>query len=193
MPKALVYIHGFLSSPLSIKAQQTGSYLKSTRSAVHYSVPSLPNYPGEAMHILEAEVATLKQQFDQIALIGSSLGGFFASYLAEKHDLKAVLINPSVRPYNLIDKFKGENTNPYTHETFTLNSGHVDELRAMEVNPSAQRYWLLSQTEDEVLDYREGVDWYADARQTVESGGDHSFINYDRHLPEIIKFLHLSE
>lgn len=192
MATALVYIHGFLSSPLSFKAQQTAAYIERKQLDIHTVTPSFSNLPGEAKLSLEADISILRSTYRTIGLIGSSLGGFYASYLAEKFDLKAVLVNPAVQPYDLLDRYPDVVENPYTHQRFSVDADFVAAIRAMEVPPTPSRYMLLTQTEDETLDYKKGVDWYAGCKQIVEQGGDHSFQDFERHLPKIIKFLELT-
>ena len=104
-----------------------------------------------------------------------------------------MLVNPAVKPYELLLDYLGEQENPYTHERYTLEHRHIDELKALDVetlnNPSD--FWLLQQTEDEVLDYRQAVAKFALSKQTVEQGGDHSFIDFERYPQPIIEFLGL--
>jgi predicted esterase YcpF (UPF0227 family) len=118
------------------------------------------------------------------------MGGFYATVLAECFDLSAVLVNPSVRPHRRIERLFGEQVNPYSGRRFSLGPRDAADLAAMlpgAVTPS--RYRLLLQTGDEVLDYREAVDFYAGCEQLVEAGGDHQFQGFERHLPSVVEFL----
>lgn len=185
----LLYIHGFLSSPYSHKAQQVAAWLQEHKPQISYSCPYLPAYPAEAMAILEAAVEERKAE--PIYLIGSSLGGYYATWLAEKYDLRAVLVNPAVEPYHLIDHYLDQELKNYhTEDTFRLDSSHIEQLRALEVDglQCPANYWLMVQTGDETLDYRKAVAKYQDCRQLVEEGGDHSFQNFERWLPDIFTF-----
>lgn len=192
MPPLLIYIHGFLSSPLSAKALEVRHYIEARGLDIDYRVPALSDYPGESFRQL---TALLEANADRrIALIGSSMGGFMATALAQRYDVKAVLVNPAVHPSELIHAVLGENVNPYTGNRFVLTEDHVDELRALEDEaPRApQNLFLLVQTGDETLDYRRAVDYYRDCRQVVEEGGDHRFQDFERHLPAVFQFLDLS-
>lgn len=187
---ALIYIHGFLSSPLSFKAQQVKTWLAEQRPDIQYHCPFLPPYPGEARALLEQLVESLKPE--PVYLMGSSLGGYWSTYLAEKYDLRAVLINPAVRPSMLMPEYVGvELQNYHTEDRYTLTPEHIDQLRAVDT-PNVERkdnYWLMVQTGDETLDYRLAVDKYQGCRQLVEEGGDHGFQEFDRWIPEVIGFL----
>lgn len=189
MSGTLLYIHGFLSSPLSAKATQTRAYLEASGLPIAFDVPALGDLPQPALAIADAAVVAARAR-GPVGLIGSSMGGYFATILAERHGLRAVLVNPSSHPHRRIDRYFGPNTNPYTGNLFTLDAGHQRWLQSHLVTDiHRNRYWLLTQTGDEVLDYREAVDFYAGCRQTVEAGGNHQFTGFERHLPEIVRFL----
>ncbi|WP_372782026.1 YqiA/YcfP family alpha/beta fold hydrolase [Litorivivens sp.] len=194
MAAAVLYIHGFISSPQSIKAQQTGAFMAALEPAVSCRVPALPNTPQATLDTVEYELQALLASHERVGLIGSSLGGFFATVLAEKYALPAVLINPAVRPHNLIRHYIGENHNPYTDEYFQITLGHTEELARMEPSSlTPERYWVLLQEGDETLDYRNAQSYYSACRMTVEPGGDHSFTTYEQYLPDIAVFLNLTE
>jgi predicted esterase YcpF (UPF0227 family) len=187
----LVYIHGFQSSPLSQKAEETRRYVLSQSLPFDFLAPALDNYPMRSYQQLQAVVERHLPR--PIALIASSLGGFMATALSEQYGLRAVLVNPAVRPYELISAVLGDNVNPYTGIKFCLDESHIDELHQLEVitlsDPS--RIKVLIQTGDETLDYRQAVSYYQGCEQVIEEGGDHRFQNYEKHLPEVIKFLTL--
>ncbi len=191
MRPLLIYIHGFNSSPLSEKAQELRAYVQDNELAVELIIPGLPNYPGASYRELEQLV---EQHLPRpITLIGSSLGGFMATTLAQQFGLKAVLINPAVRPSLLIGILLGENENPHTGEKYFLHEGHVDELIELEVQSISrpERLMVLLQTGDELLDYRQAVSYYQGCPQIVEEGGNHRFENFEKHLPRALKFLEL--
>jgi predicted esterase YcpF (UPF0227 family) len=189
MPSTLLYIHGFLSSPLSAKASITRAYLSAQHPAIQFAVPALPDDPAPALAAAEAAVIAARAR-GPVGLIGSSMGGFIATVLAERYDLRVVLVNPSARPHLRIARYFGLNTNPYTGVQFTLDAGHARWLAAaLPATIHPERYWLLTQMDDEVLDYREAVEFYAGCRQTIEPGGNHQFVGFERHLPEIVRFL----
>lgn len=147
----------------------------------------LPVSPRRAIEAIENVIAGCA---DRPALVGSSLGGYYSTFLAEKHDLRAVLINPAVIAHLSLAEFVGPQTNPYTGETFDFTTDHVAELCNLEVSTLSkpERYWLLVETGDALLDYRDAVQRYAGARQTVVEGGDHSFRSFPRFIDPIIEF-----
>ncbi len=191
-PSLLLYIHGFNSSPLSMKANLMREYCAQHRPDIKVIVPQLPCFPEQTAQLLLDIVEQCKDDYN-IGLVGSSLGGYMSTWLNAKYGFKAVVVNPAVKPYELLVDYLGEQTNPYTHETYTLEACHIDELKALDVQSiaSPNSFWLLQQTEDEVLDYRQAVDKFAKAKQTVEQGGDHSFVGFERYPAKIIEFLEL--
>ncbi|MDF1692609.1 MAG: esterase YqiA [Zhongshania sp.] len=189
MTAALIYIHGFISSPQSHKAQQLARYVAEHHPDISYFVPSLANTPGEAAQQLDELVQhCLQHHAGSVGLIGSSLGGFLATVLAERYSLPAVLINPAVEPHNFAGHFLGAHHNPYTGVDFSLNQADIDQLRSMVSAPVKGRYWVLVQEGDEVLDYRLALEFYKGCDITVETGGDHSFQQFERHLPAVVDF-----
>ena len=184
----LIYLHGFMSSPNSVKAKETEFYLAKRSMVVEYLVPALSDCPEQAYQQL-GELMQANQN-RTIGLIGSSMGGFFASALAARFACRAVLINPAVAPQNLMQKYIGEQTNPYTNNHFTLTVNDMEFLQDLEVEcPQPDKIMLLLQTGDETLNYKDAVAKYADSPQVVEEGGDHRFQDYDKHLPSIMNFL----
>ncbi|MFT5162402.1 MAG: putative esterase YcpF (UPF0227 family) [Alteromonadaceae bacterium] len=187
----ILYIHGFNSSPQSLKAQQTAQYLSLKLPHVSFVAPQIPPYPTQAINFLENFF--IENQKLIKGIVGSSLGGYLASYFVEKYSVKSVLVNPAVRPYELLSDYLGEQTNPYTNERYHLQPEHMSELLAIDT-PAISRhhlYWLLQQEGDEVLDHTQAVSKYAGCKQTVEAGGDHSFQGYQRFLPDIVDFFGL--
>ncbi|MBL4828247.1 MAG: hypothetical protein JKY66_11155 [Spongiibacteraceae bacterium] len=195
MRPLLIYIHGFNSSSQSQKAQEVHRHLVDNNLEIDFLAPTFANYPGQSYQQL-IEIVTQQRQKERshIALIGSSLGGFMASSAAQSLGLKAVLINPAVHPYRLIGSLLGENTNPYTGEKYTLLEKHVEELRNIEPATLSfpERLLVMLQTGDETLDYRIAKEYYKHSLQIVESGGDHRFQNFDRHLAKVLQFLELT-
>ncbi len=183
---SILYIHGFNSSPQSQKARQLASFMQRLGLADRLRVPALSSCPREAMAQLEAAIVELGQPL----LLGSSLGGFFATALAERHRLKALLVNPAVLPCRRFQDYLGPQTNYYTGETWELTPGHVEALAALEVPApeDAERYWVWLQTGDQTLDYREAVAYYRGCRLRIEEGGDHSFQGFAERLPEVLAF-----
>ena len=188
----LVYLHGFLSSGGSAKAAQLATYLAAERPDIRYLRPTLPDTPDEAW---AAVCACLEPCLVQgpVGVIGSSLGGFWATCAAERFAVPAVVVNPAVHPQQLLHHFLGEQRNPYSGRSFTLLPEHMQVLAALDHPTLAhpERFWLLQQSGDEVLDYRVAVDYYRAGRVTLEAGGNHAFSGFERHCPEIVRFLQL--
>ena len=184
----IVYLHGFNSSPASGKARQLGEHMTGLGRSADYYCPALPNSPREAIAQVEAELE--QRRPGSVTLIGSSLGGFYATHLAEKHGWKAVLVNPAVHAHKLLRSALGPQTNWHSGEKWELTEGHLAELAALDVEriTRPERYLLLAQTGDEVLDYRDAVAYYAGATQIIEEGGDHGFGGFERHYPTLLDF-----
>ena len=189
MSPVVIYLHGFLSSPLSVKAQATQGYVSEHFPELEFVVPQMSNYPDKARDML----LSLGDQYHDrpMRFIGSSMGGFMSTFMVERYGGKGVLINPAVRPFELLVDYLGQHTNPYTQEEFCLEPRHIEDLKAMDtpVLKAPESYWALLQTEDEVLDYRQAEEKYQFSKLTIEQGGDHSFQAYERFLPEIFEFL----
>jgi len=183
----LFYLHGFNSSPQSHKAQVLGEYLGERGLGSHYACPALPPVASDAIALCEELMARHAGQ--PVCFVGSSLGGYYATVLAEKHGVKAVLINPAIDPHVGLRAYLGTQKNLHTGEPYELTERHLEEWRRLypeRITPS--RYLLIVETGDEVLDYRRAVERYAGARQIVVEGGDHSLQSFPQHLPAILRF-----
>jgi predicted esterase YcpF (UPF0227 family) len=177
----LVYLHGFNSSPRSHKAQVMQRY--AAEQGVEFVCPALPPLADDAIREIE------KLPMKKVYLIGSSLGGFYATYLAEKHALRAVLINPAIDPHVGLRAYLGPQNNLHTGEPYELTEAHLAQWKKLYVPRVApSRYLLLVETGDEVLDYRQALARYAGAAQIVVQGGDHSLQSFPQHLPRILEF-----
>ena len=186
----IIYLHGFRSAPASIKAQALKARMVERGLADSFWCEQLPVSPRAAIALAEAAIGRARAAGLTPTVVGSSLGGYYATWLAEHHDLQAVLVNPAVVAPLELGAYVGTQDNMYTGERFEFTRGHIDELRALEVPAVSrpQRYWLLVETGDEVLDYRHAVDKYAGARQTVLEGGDHGFSRWGDYLDAVIAF-----
>ena len=187
----IIYLHGFNSGPQSTKAQTLKRYLEARGLGSRFVCPQLPHRPDEAIVLVEREIARWPP--GSVTLVGSSLGGFYATYLAEKHGLRAVLVNPGVNPHRDLERYLGPQRNFYGGEEYELTRDHIAGWRRLDtptIHP--ERYLLLVETGDEVLDYRDAVRKYAGCRQIVVEGGDHSAASFPRHLPLILEFAGLA-
>jgi len=188
----LIYIHGFNSSPDSFKASLLRTYADKINMSDILEIPCLSYDPTVAMDQLHTEINKYQHQHSvrQLCFIGSSLGGYYATWLAEKYDSRVVLINPAVKPYELFKEHLGPNRNVYTGEEYTLTMDHVNQLRLYEVEQvtNPDRYLLMLQTGDDVLDYKQALNKYAAVPSIVEEGGGHEFAGFDRHLETVLAF-----
>ena len=180
----IIYIHGFNSSPASVKARLLKVRLDALGGS--FAAPALPHRPSEAAALLDALIV----RHPSATLVGSSLGGYYATHLAEKHGLRAVLVNPAVRPYELLRRAVGTQQNLHTGAEYEFTERHLEELAALEVPAITRpdRYFLMIETGDEVLDYREAVARYRGCRQLVVEGGDHGFSDFGQYLDTVLEF-----
>ncbi|HEY8243787.1 MAG: YqiA/YcfP family alpha/beta fold hydrolase [Vicinamibacteria bacterium] len=188
----VVYLHGFRSSPKSAKAQAVMRAVDALDASSRPTlfVPDLGHAPAEAIAKVLALVDAHRNEHDALAFIGSSLGGYYATHLAELLGARAVLINPAVRPYDDLAPYRGEQVNMYSGEHFEVTDAHFAQLRALAVPRITRpgRYFLLVQSGDEVLDWRAAVAYYGGAWQYVQGGGDHAFQGFDAQVPAIVRF-----
>ncbi|WP_396588397.1 YqiA/YcfP family alpha/beta fold hydrolase [Bermanella sp. R86510] len=187
-----LYLHGFKSGPESAKAQQTRAFFSQFGDEQNLHVPQLPPEPQLAM---DQAQFLYEQMLDEVGpenslVIGSSLGGYYASYLVERFGGRCVVINPAVKPYDLLKDYLGENENLYNGEKFAVTSDYLSELKALEAPINYPwRHFVLLKTHDETLDYRLAVDKYRHSPCIIEYGGDHSYADYEQRLPSIMSFI----
>jgi len=183
----ILYLHGFRSAPASVKARALHAHMQARGLGDAYWCEQLPVGAQDAIALIEARIARCDTP---PTLVGSSLGGYYATWLAERHGLKAVLVNPGVLSYLTLENWLGVQTNLYTGKSFDFTPDHLAQLRAIEVPQITrpERYWLMVETGDEVLDYRHAVEKYTHARQTVLPGGDHGFSRWNDYLDEVLTF-----
>ncbi|MFV9681727.1 YqiA/YcfP family alpha/beta fold hydrolase [Pseudomonas sp. NY15367] len=186
MTASILYIHGLNSSPASHKASQLSRAMADLGLEKQLRVPALHHHPRQAIAQLQALVAELGAP----VLVGSSLGGYYATYLAEQHGLKALLINPAVKPHLRFDGYLGPQKNYYSDETWDLTEDHVHALAELEVpapsDPTRYQVWL--QTGDETLDYRDAERYYRACALRIQAGGDHGFQGFTERLPILFAF-----
>jgi len=189
----LLYLHGFRSSPQSAKARQLGAWVQQQHPAVVWWCPQLPPSPRAAMQMVSQGIAGWPRT--SMAVVGSSLGGFYATHVAHTFGCKAVLLNPAVHPARDLAKYIGEQTAWHTpDERFFFEPGFVDELRALEVSglPQPENCLAVIAKGDEVLDWREMTGRYPGARIKLLEGSDHALSDFDQHMAEITDFLMLA-
>ena len=188
----LLYLHGFRSSPQSAKARQMAAHVTQHHPQVRFWCPQLPPSPQAAMALVAQGVAAWPGS--AMAVIGSSLGGFYASWVAQHKGCPSVLLNPAVHPARDLERYIGEQTawhDPSEH--FYFRPEYIDELRALDTSghaPAAPELAIIAQG-DEVLDWREMAARYPQARQLVQEGGEHALLNFADYLPTITDFLKL--
>ncbi|TXT37836.1 MAG: hypothetical protein FD135_3334 [Comamonadaceae bacterium] len=189
----LLYLHGFRSSPQSAKARLTAAAVASRHPGVTWLCPALPTSPQQTMNEVLQAVANWPRE--SMAVMGSSLGGFYATWLAERFGCKAVLLNPAIHPARDLAAHMGEQTlwhDPEQH--FTFDQSHVDELKAQEIAyiSHPERYFAVIAKGDEVLDWREMLAHYPGATVKLLPGGDHALSDFDQHLDQALDFLKLA-
>jgi hypothetical protein len=182
----ILYLHGFNSAPASRKARALHAFLEARGLAHQFACPALPYRPAEAVALIESEIARCG---GRPSLVGSSLGGFYAAHFAERCELRAVLINPAITPHIGLEPFVGLQQNLYTGARYELTRADLEGWRALapeRVEP--ERYLLLLETGDEVLDWRAAARRYEGARTVIRDGGDHSLQSFAEHIPRILAF-----
>lgn len=179
----LLFIHGFGSSGHGSKAEQLRSFC--AEQGIAFAAPSLPNIPVLALDTLE-ELLLVLLRHESVTLIGSSLGGFYTTWLAHRFNLPYVLINPAVEPYITLHRAVGKAVHFHDQTAYEWTAAHTESLRAYQVaQPATERCLLMLQTGDELLDYRQALDVYPGAELILEEGGNHGFEGFERHLSYI--------
>ena len=198
----IIYLHGFLSSPQSEKAQVTKKYFSKFHPDITVHIPTLPGVPDDAITVVEDLLLSLETkrtiEFDpkldtpvSVGFIGSSMGGFLSTFFAERLGCKAVLINPAVTPFDLLQEYFGEHQNPYTTELFRVDETTVEMLRMLNIEDlkSQGNYFVLLQKGDETLDFRLAEQKYGHHCCKTEEGGSHAFEGYETQMSDIASFL----
>ena len=187
----IVYLHGFRSSPFSMKAKITHRAildLKGEGVDVEWYCPQLPPSPKEAMAMVVMHIKS--QNYERLSIIGSSLGGYYATYLAELFSAQATLLNPAIEPARDLESYIGELKAWHSDEAFHFKPEYIQELNALYIKniTKPNRYYLIAAKGDEVLDWQEMVAKYPGAQQLVLEGGDHAISNYLELLPTVLTF-----
>lgn len=189
----MLYLHGFRSSPQSTKARQMAAVVAECFPQVLWWCPQLPPSPQDAAALIAQGTAHWPDNTS--AVIGSSLGGFYATWIAVQRGWRAVLLNPAVDPARDLARYIGEQTSWHDpQERFFFAPEFVDELRALAVAQMVhpERFLAVIAKGDELLDWREMTARYGGAQQTVLEGGDHALGEFEQHIPQVLAFLHLA-
>ena len=189
----LLYLHGFRSSPRSSKATVMAERVRRRHPAVTWWCPQLPPSPREAFEQIRQGIATWPRE--RMAVVGSSLGGFYATRVALQADCRAVLLNPAVDPARDLARYIGEQTAwHFPEERFFFRPEYVDELRALACGPlpRPEQVLLVAAQGDEVLDWREMVARYPGSPLRLIEGSDHALSDFDDHLSAVMAHLKLA-
>lgn len=189
----ILYLHGFRSSPTSMKARMMADAMAQRGLAADWACPQLPASPREAIDLAMGIARHQLEGADTsraLTVIGSSLGGFYATWLAEQLGCKAVLLNPAVQAARDLATQVGEHHMYHSDAPFIFLPEYVDELAAIHAPRITQpdRYFLVAATGDEVLDWREMRDRYAGCRQRIVQGSDHGLSDFAQWMPEVLEF-----
>lgn len=186
MSGRLVYLHGFRSSPASFKARMIGERMEALGLAERFLCPQLPASPRRAMSLVLDGLVLRRED----ALVGSSLGGYYATWLAERLGCRAVLLNPAIRPAQGLSAYTGPQTMYHSDEPFDFRPEYLEELRELEVPAitAPDRYFLVAAKGDELLDWRDMVAHYPGARHCVIEGSDHGLSDFSLYLDAVLAF-----
>lgn len=173
---------------MSFKACRLREYFEQRGSADRFLCPQLPPSPQASMALVRALIAD--REVDEVAVVGSSLGGFYATALAESTGCRAVLINPAIWPARDLAKYIGEQQAWHSEDRFFFRPDYIAELQALTAERITlpQRYLLLAATGDEVLDWREMIARYEGANQHVIEGSDHGLSDFEQYIDEVVRF-----
>ena len=190
-PLKIIYLHGFNSSGNATKSQILRAAIEKNAPEIEYYSPTLIHHPEKAIAELQAILDEQSEQF-RFCFVGSSLGGFFAIYFANRYaDSKAILINPAIKPWETMHEYYGHYENAATAEKFEVTEKFVSSLKAFGVleirNP--ERFLLLLQTDDEVIDYKNALNAFPNSPYIIRTGGGHTFTDFPEVISDVMKFI----
>lgn len=190
--RSIIYLHGFNSSPHSAKAQIIQAYFQKHHCDVVCHIPTLSIEPAHAIEQVSDIIVKSQAQGENPTLMGSSLGGFYATYLSQQFGLKAVLINPAVAAHQLLVDHVGEQTHFHTGERYQFTTAYLEQLQWMNVEHISQpeNFFVLLQAGDEVLDYQQAIALFSRSSLWVSGGGSHAFDHIEQTIPAVLNFLH---
>ena len=182
----LIYLHGFRSSPQSFKARLLAERMQVMGRQGEFICPQLPPSPRAAMELVLGQIAPTRQD----TLVGSSLGGLYATWLAERVGCRAVLLNPAVQPARDLKEYNGPRTMFHSDEPFEFRDEYLDEMRALQIEriTGPERYFLIAAKGDELLDWREMVGHYPGAKLHLLEGSDHGLSDFADYIDEVLAF-----
>ena len=189
--RTVIYVHGFNSSPLSKKANIIKKKIDVLSTAISFFCPQLPELASSAIGLLSQLIEDVPP--GNVCLIGSSLGGFYATWLAERYGCRAVIINPAITPHEDLKDYLGPQENIYTHHSYYFTEKHLKGLKNFYLNKlkRPQLFFLIHATGDELLDWRIAKSYFAGSRQLIVEGGDHGFTEIEKVLDPAFKFLEI--
>lgn len=184
----ILYLHGFRSSPQSFKARLVAERMHSFGLGAQYICPQLPASPAAAIELALRLVKDVVPT--ELTVIGSSLGGFYATWLAEYLGCRAVLLNPAVKPPRDLEKYVGVTTEYHSDKPFEFKREYIDALQKLAIARITlpERYFLIAATADEVLDWQDMVAHYPQARQHIIDGSDHGLSDFESYVDEVLEF-----
>ena len=184
----ILYLHGFNSSPASRKSSQLRERLAAKGREQEFSCPALSYRPQDVMSMLEGLIVEAGAQ--NVTLVGSSLGGFYATWLTEKTGCRSVLVNPAITPHEDLRAYLGLQKNLYTGVEYELTEDHLAQLKSFYVPQPVRmdRYLMIHTTGDELLDWRVAVTRFRGCRQIVVDGGDHGFREFGDYIDSVLEF-----
>ncbi|HEX7642252.1 MAG TPA: YqiA/YcfP family alpha/beta fold hydrolase [Burkholderiaceae bacterium] len=186
----ILYLHGFRSSPQSFKARLLGQRLAELGLESRYRRPQLPASPRAAAELALSLGREMAKGGEELSVVGSSLGGYYANWLAEQLGCRAVLLNPAVQPPRDLESYVGVTTAYHSDEVFEFKREYIEELKELRVEAITrpERYFLIAATGDEVLDWREMTAHYAGARQFIIEGSDHGISEFAQYVDQVLAF-----
>lgn len=195
MMNLLINIHGFLSSHKSDKVVELRDYIEQKYTDIQFISPCLPDRPADAVRLVEEIIKKQSEFFDAVGIIGHSLGGYFATYIASKNKIKAVLVNPVIRGYEIMCEFYGECYNPHTDTKFSINDRDIEFLISINSEPIRDKslFLVMLQLGDEIVDAQAVLSCYTGCSIIIEKGGCHDFAGLVNHADSIVDFLFLKK
>ena len=191
MSKTIIYFHGFKSSSESSKAKAFNGLIKTHSRKTQIIVPDIKDNILDSYAQIEDIIKSTK---GDIAFVGSSLGGYYALYFAQKNNTKAVLINPAIPPLEGFDIYLGKNENYDTGNKFLITKDDINFLRSLSYNKIKYpaNIMILVESGDEILDYKKTISYFSGSYISIAYGGDHSFSSFSHKFNQIQLFLDLN-